>query len=47
MKKALALYKSRPDKSWGLTDCFSFVVMKEERLKVALSFDEYFKQAGF
>jgi len=47
MKKAFALYKSRPDKAWGLCDCFSFVVMKEERLKVALSFDEHFRQAGF
>ena len=24
MEKALALYKERPDKSWGLVDCFSF-----------------------
>jgi predicted nucleic acid-binding protein len=31
----------------GLVDCFSFVVMKEARLKVALSFDEHFRQAGF
>jgi uncharacterized protein len=36
MKKALALYKGRPDKAWGLVDCFSFVVMNEGRLKVAL-----------
>jgi len=47
MDKALALYKERTDKAWGLVDCFSFVVMKERRLKVALSFDEHFKQAGF
>jgi predicted nucleic acid-binding protein len=47
MKKALALYKERPDKEWGLVDCFSFVVMKEKRLKVALCFDEHFRQAGF
>jgi predicted nucleic acid-binding protein len=47
MEKALALYKERPDKAWGLVDCFSFVVMKEKRLKIALSFDDHFKQAGF
>ena len=47
MEKALALYKGRPDKAWGLVDCFSFVVMKERRLKVALCFDEHFRQAGF
>jgi len=45
MEKALALYKGRPDKAWGLVDCFSFVVMKEGRLKVALCFDEHFRQA--
>jgi predicted nucleic acid-binding protein len=47
MEKALALYKERPDKAWGLVDCFSFVVMTERRLKVALCFDEHFRQAGF
>lgn len=47
MGKALALYKERSDKAWGLVDCFSFVVMKERRLKVALCFDEHFRQAGF
>lgn len=47
MSKAFTFYKSRPDKAWGLVDCFSFVVMTEERLKVALSFDEHFRQAGF
>lgn len=47
MQQALALYKGRPDKAWGLVDCFSFVVMKKRRLKVALCFDEHFRQAGF
>ncbi len=40
-------YKGHPDKAWGLVDCFSFVVMKEGRLKVALCFDKHFRQAGF
>jgi len=47
MEKALSLYKARPDKAWGLVDCFSFIVIKEKRLKVALCFDEHFRQAGF
>jgi hypothetical protein len=47
MDQALALYKERADKAWGLVDCFSFVVMKERRLKVALSFDEHFKTGRF
>lgn len=32
MEKALSLYKERPDKSWGLVDCFSFVVIKEKAI---------------
>ncbi|MGQ9871850.1 type II toxin-antitoxin system VapC family toxin [Leptodesmis sp.] len=28
LMQALALYQSRPDKGWGLTDCISFVVMQ-------------------
>jgi uncharacterized protein len=47
MQQALAMYKGHSDKAWGLVDCFSFVVMKEERLSVALCFDEHFRQAGF
>ena len=44
---ALELYQSRPDKDWGLTDCASFVVMRERALSEALTTDEHFRQAGF
>lgn len=44
---ALMLYESRPDKDWGLTDCTSFVVMKQRNLTEALSADDHFRQAGF
>lgn len=44
---ALALYRSRGDKDWGLTDCASFVVMSERRLSEALTTDDHFRQAGF
>ena len=27
--RALKLYRERPDKKWGLTDCLSFVVMSD------------------
>lgn len=47
MEKAFPLFKGRPDKTWGFVDCFSFVVMKERRVKAALCFDEHFRQAGF
>ncbi len=45
--KAFALYASRMDKEWGLTDCISFVVMKEYKLADALTTDHHFEQAGF
>jgi predicted nucleic acid-binding protein len=40
-------YWSRADKTWGLTDCTSFVIMEERKIKVALSADRDFQQAGF
>jgi len=45
--KALKLYEQRPDKSWGLTDCASFVARAENNLTDALTTDEHFRQAGF
>jgi hypothetical protein len=45
--KAFNLYKSRPDKEWGLIDCLSFVVMEERGIKEALTADEHFEQAGY
>jgi predicted nucleic acid-binding protein len=44
---ALALYRGRADKDWGLTDCVSFVVMRERGLTEALTTDEHFRQAGY
>lgn len=43
----LALYRSRPDKSWSLTDCISFIVMECEGIAEALTGDHHFEQAGF
>jgi uncharacterized protein len=45
--EAFALYESRLDKNWGLTDCISFVVMTERGITEALTSDEHFEQAGF
>ncbi len=40
-------YRQYPDKSYSLTDCISFVVMKRLSIEAALTFDKHFVQAGF
>lgn len=45
--KAFELYKSHRDKTWGLVDCISFVVMREHNITDALTSDKHFVQAGF
>jgi len=47
LTQALALYQSRLDKTWGLTDCISFVVMQQQNLTDAVTADRHFVQAGF
>ena len=44
---AWALFKTRPDKEWSLTDCASFVVMRRRGIAEALTTDHHFEQAGF
>lgn len=44
---SIDLYHDRNDKEWGLTDCISFIVMKDHGLKYALTTDEHFQQAGY
>ncbi len=45
--RGFELYQQRPDKAWGLTDCLSFVVMRERGLYEAFTADHHFAQAGF
>ncbi|MGA0200914.1 MAG: type II toxin-antitoxin system VapC family toxin, partial [Prochlorotrichaceae cyanobacterium] len=45
-QQGLDLYGSRSDKTWGLVDCLSFVVMWRESLTYALTADRHFRQAG-
>lgn len=44
---ALERYARRPDQSWSLTDCASFLVMEERGIDEALAYDRDFEQAGF
>ena len=46
-RRGLGLYSSHKDKDWPLTDCLSFVVMREMHIKDALTADRHFEQAGF
>ena len=46
-ESAWSLYRERPDKEWSLTDCASFVVMRERGINLAFTSDKHFEQAGF
>lgn len=41
------LYEKRFDKAWSLTDCISMIVMQKEKIRVAITNDKHFEQAGF
>jgi predicted nucleic acid-binding protein len=45
--RALELYHQHADKKWTLTDCVSFVIMRERSVSEALTGDKHFEQAGF
>jgi hypothetical protein len=47
LRRAVDLYAQYRDKSWGLTDCLSFLVMRDEELLLAATADQDFVQAGF
>ena len=47
LERAWTLFDSRRDKGWSLTDCVSFVVMREYDLLDAFAHDHHFEQAGF
>ena len=46
-ERGLELFRQRTDKEWSLTDCISFVAMKDERITDTLTGDRHFEQAGF
>ena len=46
-EQGIEFYAKRPDQEWSLTDCISFIVMREYGLTAALTTDHHFEQAGF
>jgi len=47
LDRALSLYHQHADKEWTLTDCVSFVIMRDRNVTDALTGDKHFEQAGF
>jgi predicted nucleic acid-binding protein len=47
LERSLTLYDQHQDKSWGLVDCTSFVLMNEMDIAKAFTSDRHFAQAGF
>jgi len=46
-KEAFELYQTYKDKAWGMTDCISFIIMRDRGIIEALTNDKDFRQAGF
>ena len=47
MQGGIDFYARHSDKDWSLTDCISFVVMRNKGIQEALTADHNFEQAGF
>jgi predicted nucleic acid-binding protein len=46
-QRGIDFFEQRLDKYWSLTDCLSFVSMRDEGITEALTGDKHFEQAGF
>lgn len=46
-RRAWELFLDRSDKSYTLTDCLSFVVMRRLSIDTAIATDDHFRQEGF
>ncbi len=47
MERAVDFYRRHADKTWGLVDCASFLVMQDRGMTEAFTSDRHFEQAGF
>jgi hypothetical protein len=47
MQQALELYAQRSDKTWGLVDCSTMLMMEEFGSTEVFTSDFHFEQAGF
>jgi predicted nucleic acid-binding protein len=45
--KTRSFFQKHKDHVWSFTDCFSFVLMKEQGIHEAVTKDSHFKEAGF
>lgn len=46
-RAAAMLFRKHADKEWSFTDCTSFALMGELRVRDAFTTDQHFRQAGF
>src|SRR5437588_11280060 len=47
LDEGIALFTSRPDKRWGVTDCISFNIMKRAGATSAITAERHFEHGGF
>lgn len=47
LTEGIAIFRSRGDKEWSLTDCISMALMQRIGLNDILTADRHFRQAGF
>jgi predicted nucleic acid-binding protein len=46
-ESGLAMYESRPDKGYSLTDCISMIICRQRQITDVLTHDHHFAQEGF
>ena len=46
-QKAIVLFAKYADQNVSFTDCTSFELMKQNRIRRAFTLDEHFQRAGF